>query len=91
MDRPHRESHQHNGITLRRLSQLTFATKSAQSGRSYANGISWSITSELKTIQFPTGKEIAKPCQSVRRGQGARQGAFVEYWIWNENTPFRLN
>jgi hypothetical protein len=22
----------------------------------------------------------------LRRGQGARQGAFAEYWIWNENT-----
>jgi hypothetical protein len=64
----------------------------AQSGRSYANGISWSITHEQKTIQFPTGKEIVKPCQFAQaRGQGARQGAFVEYWIWNENTPFRLN
>jgi hypothetical protein len=29
MDRPRRESRQHNGITLRGLSQLTFATKSA--------------------------------------------------------------
>jgi hypothetical protein len=34
MDRPHRESRQHNGITLCGLSQLTFATKSAQSGHS---------------------------------------------------------
>jgi hypothetical protein len=33
MDRPRRDSRQHNGITLRRLSQLTFATKSALSGR----------------------------------------------------------
>src|SRR3982074_2348080 len=32
MDRPRRESRQHNGITLRGLSQLTFATKSAMSG-----------------------------------------------------------
>jgi hypothetical protein len=31
MDRPRRDSRQHNGITLRRLSQLTFTTKSAQS------------------------------------------------------------
>jgi hypothetical protein len=47
----------------------------AQSGRSYANGISWSITNEQKTIQFPTGKEIVKPCQFAQaRGQGARQG-----------------
>src|SRR5665647_742554 len=29
MDRPHRESRQRNGITVRSLSQLTFATKSA--------------------------------------------------------------
>src|SRR5437899_5730689 len=29
MDRPRRESRQHNGITLRGLSQPTFATKSA--------------------------------------------------------------
>jgi hypothetical protein len=43
----------------------------AQSGRSYANEISWSITNEQEAIQFPTGKEIAKPCQ-FRRGQGAR-------------------
>src|SRR4030088_3165163 len=32
MDRPRRDSRQHNGITLRGLSQLTFATKSAMSG-----------------------------------------------------------
>jgi hypothetical protein len=32
MDRPHRESRQHNGITVRSLSQLTFATKSVKSG-----------------------------------------------------------
>ena len=31
MDRPRRESRQHDGITLRDLSQLTFATKSAKS------------------------------------------------------------
>src|SRR6478735_1576382 len=31
MDRPRRESRQHNGITLRGLSQPTFATKSANS------------------------------------------------------------
>jgi hypothetical protein len=45
-----------------------------QSGRSYANRISWSITSELKTIQFPTGKEIAKTlsvCQA-RAGRSPR-------------------
>jgi hypothetical protein len=35
MDRPHRESRYHNGITLRGLSQLGFATKSARSGRRY--------------------------------------------------------
>ena len=46
---------------------------------------------EWKTIQFPTGKEIANLVSRLRRGQGARQGAFAEYWIWNENTPFRLN
>jgi hypothetical protein len=33
MDRPRRDSRQHNGITVRRLSQPTFATKSAKSGR----------------------------------------------------------
>ena len=33
MDRPRRESRQHDGITLRDLSQLTFATKSAPSRR----------------------------------------------------------
>src|SRR5580698_9244204 len=32
MDRPHRDSRQHNGITVRPLSQLTFATKSATGG-----------------------------------------------------------
>jgi hypothetical protein len=32
MDRPHRDSRQHNGITVRPLSQLTFATKSANNG-----------------------------------------------------------
>jgi hypothetical protein len=32
MDRPRRESRQHNGITLRGLSQPTFATKSANIG-----------------------------------------------------------
>src|SRR6266550_9648217 len=32
MDRPRRESRQHNGIMLRALSQPTFATKSAKSG-----------------------------------------------------------
>jgi hypothetical protein len=37
----------------------------AQSGRSYANGISRSITNELKTTQFPTGKEIAKNLVSL--------------------------
>jgi hypothetical protein len=40
----------------------------AQSGRSYANGISWS--DEKKIIQFPTGKEIAKPCQSAQARAG---------------------
>src|SRR3984893_13452407 len=39
MDRPRRESRQHNGITLRALSQLTFATKSARNGRSHKNAI----------------------------------------------------
>jgi hypothetical protein len=33
MDRPRRDSRQHNGITVRGLSQLTSATKSAISGR----------------------------------------------------------
>jgi hypothetical protein len=33
MNRPRRDSRQHNGITLRGLSQPTFATKSAQNGR----------------------------------------------------------
>jgi hypothetical protein len=32
MDRPRRDSRQHNGITVRGLSQLTSATKSAISG-----------------------------------------------------------
>jgi hypothetical protein len=32
MDRPHRDSRQHNGITVRHTSQLTFATKSANCG-----------------------------------------------------------
>src|SRR5215207_420018 len=32
MDRPRRESRQHNGITVRGLSQPTFATKSARTG-----------------------------------------------------------
>jgi hypothetical protein len=32
MDRPRRDSRQHNGITVRHTSQLTFATKSAISG-----------------------------------------------------------
>jgi hypothetical protein len=32
MDRPRRDSRQHNGITLAGSSQLTFATKSASSG-----------------------------------------------------------
>ena len=36
-----------------------------------------STTNEYKTIRFPTGKEIAS---LLRRGQGARQGAFAEYW-----------
>jgi hypothetical protein len=31
MDRPHRDSRQHNGITLVGSPQLTFATKSALS------------------------------------------------------------
>jgi len=31
MDRPHRESRQRNGITVRHLPQPTFATKSARS------------------------------------------------------------
>jgi hypothetical protein len=34
MDRPRRDSRQHNGITVRGLSQLTFATKSATSSHS---------------------------------------------------------
>jgi hypothetical protein len=33
MDRPRRDSRQHNGITVRGLPQPTFATKSAISGR----------------------------------------------------------
>jgi len=33
MDRPRRDSRQHNGITLRGLSQPTSATKSARSWR----------------------------------------------------------
>src|SRR5882757_476057 len=41
----------------------------AQSGRSYANGISWSITNEWNIIQFPAGKEIAKTL-SVCSGAG---------------------
>src|SRR5271154_6349387 len=40
MDRPRRESRQHNGITLRGLSQLTFATKSANTGHRYATILS---------------------------------------------------
>jgi hypothetical protein len=38
MNRPRRESRQHNGITLRGLSQLTFATKSARSGNCWRTG-----------------------------------------------------
>jgi hypothetical protein len=33
MVRPRRDSRQHNGITIRGLSQLTFATKSAKGRR----------------------------------------------------------
>jgi hypothetical protein len=40
MDRPRRESLQHNGITLRGLSQLTFATKSALFGPEVMSGLS---------------------------------------------------
>jgi hypothetical protein len=54
----------------------------AQGGRSYANEISWSITNEWNTIQFPTGKEIAKTL-SVCSGAGRAlaKGHFAEYWI----------
>src|SRR6476620_11076086 len=37
MDRPRRDSRQHNGITLRGLSQPTFATKSAITGSGKAS------------------------------------------------------
>jgi len=46
----------------------------AQSGRSYANGISWSITNEEKTIQFPTGKEIAKTLSAQARAGRSPRG-----------------
>jgi hypothetical protein len=40
MDRPRRDSRQHNGITLRGLSQLTFATKSALFGHAATSELS---------------------------------------------------
>ena len=40
MDRPRRESRQHNGITVRGLSQLTFATKSALFGHATISELS---------------------------------------------------
>jgi hypothetical protein len=46
----------------------------AQSGRSYANGISWPITNEEKTIQFPTGKEIAKTLSAQARAGRSPMG-----------------
>src|SRR5450432_689964 len=39
------------------------------------NRISWSITHEPRP-----GEEVAKLCSLLRRGQGARRGAFAEYW-----------
>jgi hypothetical protein len=49
MDRPHRESRQRNGITLRGLSQLTFATKLAQSSRSWS-ATNWSSKSKIGVV-----------------------------------------
>jgi len=40
MDRPRRDSPQHNGITLRGLSQPTFATKSARNRHGVMSALS---------------------------------------------------
>src|SRR5258708_39936538 len=48
MDRPLRDPRQHNGITLRGLSQPTFATKSAPLRRVGADAM-WSLSGEERT------------------------------------------
>jgi hypothetical protein len=53
MDRPRRESRQPNGIMLRGLSQLTFATKSANSGN---------VTANARTVT-PTADKVADVSQ----------------------------
>jgi len=46
MDRPRRDSRQHNGIIIRGLSQPTFATKSALYG--HGDVYDWSLQADHK-------------------------------------------
>jgi hypothetical protein len=50
-----------------------------------------STTNEYKTIQFPTGKEIAKPCQSAQARAGRSPRGIRGILDGMKNTPFRLN
>src|SRR5947207_2464038 len=60
MDRPRRESLQHNGITLRGLSQPTFATKSANSGSDlYGSSVTWCEIS--RTTEQPASRKRRAP------------------------------
>jgi hypothetical protein len=47
-----------------------------------------STTNEYKIIQFPTGKEIAKPCQSAQARAGRLAKGHSRNIGWNENTLF---
>ena len=76
MDRPHRESRPHNGITLRRPSQLTFATKSAHfrhavvAGQCLLLGVDRTCRSTLVTSGF-------HPLRKSATGSGSGSGRLV--------------
>src|SRR3979409_1863333 len=53
----------------------------AQSGRSYANGISCRQRMSTKLSSFQPARRSQNLVSLLRRGQGARQGAFAEYWM----------
>jgi hypothetical protein len=83
MDRPRRDSRQQNGIMLRGLSQLTFATKSANSGHQKSDDGPTAISREPQREDlipsFPILPCISKSFKAYRsRRKEERQPAGYE-------------
>src|SRR5258708_19554521 len=68
MDRPRRDSRQHNGITVRGLPQPTFATKSAKNGSPHRI-FSWPPLARRRLIVLPKSDPPCFPAPLCPKGK----------------------